>query len=76
MILVQAGTTRQRRRFTVAHELGRFLSPWHGTTVAGGFACTPQDLSAPWQVPSKGSRHQIQESEANRFAIELLAHSA
>jgi hypothetical protein len=66
-------TSRQRRRFTVAHEVGHFLSPWHDTTVAGGFACAPQDLRAPWQVPSKGSRHQIQESEANRFAIELLA---
>ena len=34
----------------------------------------PEDLRAPWRRPSADAkRHYRQESEANRFAIELLA---
>src|SRR3712207_1437078 len=38
MILVRAGASRQRRRFTIAHELGHFLNPWHEPVTPIGFA--------------------------------------
>jgi hypothetical protein len=38
------------------------------------FACTAEDLRTPWRDLSRDAkRHWQQESEANRFAIELLA---
>ena len=33
IIMVRAGATPQRRRFTVGHELGHFLNPGHETTA-------------------------------------------
>lgn len=74
-IVVNARSSRQRRRFTVAHELGHFLSIWHRpTNPDGGFTCRVADLAQPWSPGShQQDRHRVQESEANRFAIELLA---
>jgi hypothetical protein len=68
-ILVNATSPRQRRRYTVAHELAHFLNPWHKPVTPDGFRCTGADML----VTSGASRHQRQEAEANRFAIELLA---
>ena len=69
-ILVNASSSPRRQAFSVAHELGHFLNPVHRPTLpAMGFACTMQDL----QSSSEASRHNKQEAEANRFAIELLA---
>ena len=68
-ILVNATSPRQRRRYTVGHELGHFLNPWHKPTAPEGFRCTGADML----VSSGAGRHQRQEAEANRFAIELLA---
>ncbi len=52
---------RSRQRFTIGHELGHFLLPWHRQTT---FQCTAEDISgrakADWEV------------EANRFAAEIL----
>lgn len=52
---------RPRQRFTIGHELGHFLLPWHRRSQ---FNCKPQDLGfsakAEW------------ETEANRFSAELL----
>ena len=73
IIMVRAGATPQRRRFTVGHELGHFLNPGHETTARTGFACTPKDLATPWSVLAGADRHRAQEAEANRFAVELLA---
>jgi hypothetical protein len=74
-ILVNASSSRQRRRFTIAHELGHFLNIWHRPTdPGGGFTCQIQDLAQPWSQQSHDqNRHRVQEREANRFAIELLA---
>jgi len=74
-ILVNRESSPKRRRFTIAHELGHFLNPWHRPEeTSGGLACTRADLAAPWRKPSKtASRYFAQEAEANRFAIELLA---
>jgi hypothetical protein len=73
-ILANANSSRQRRRYTVAHELGHFLNLWHQPANEGGFACTTEDLGTPWGGVSRDAgRHRLQESQANRFAIELLA---
>lgn len=51
-----------RERFTIAHEIGHYLLPGHGSDY---FACTFRDIT--------GSRKsEPKELEANRFAAELL----
>lgn len=70
-ILVNAKSNPRRRRFTIGHELGHFLSPHHVMTADTGFECNRQDLRAGLQ--DAGNRHRRQEAEANAFAIELLA---
>jgi hypothetical protein len=74
-ILVNSASSVRRQRLSIAHELGHFLNPWHKPAGPfGGFACRPEDLtSSRGNLPPTTSRHKIQEAEANRFAIELLA---
>ena len=69
-ILVNANSNPQRKRFTIAHELGHFLNPWHMPTTAVGFECSKHDMIE--SANSKANRHLKQEIEANIFAIELL----
>lgn len=70
-ILLNSRSNRQRRRFSLSHELLHFLNPTHEQTSVGGFECTRQDmrLSSGDRI---ADRHRRQESEANSFAIELL----
>ncbi|HEY0434549.1 MAG TPA: ImmA/IrrE family metallo-endopeptidase, partial [Chitinophagaceae bacterium] len=64
VILYKAGSRKERRRFTIAHELGHFLIPSH----QGNQQCTAADL----QETRRDTIHQRQEAEANRFAAGLL----
>lgn len=52
---------RPRQRFTIGHELGHFLLPWHRQT---SFQCTAEDISSrskkDWEI------------QANQFSAELL----
>ncbi len=52
---------RPRQRFTIGHELGHFLLPWHRQLT---FQCTAEDISSrankDWEI------------QANQFAAELL----
>lgn len=52
---------RSRHRFTIGHELGHFLLPWHRQSR---FSCTAEDFGTKtnndWEI------------EANQFAAELL----
>jgi hypothetical protein len=73
-IFTKAHTTPQRRRYTIGHELGHFLNLWHEPPEDVGFACTAKDLGTEWRGVSRDAgQHRLQESQANRFAIELLA---
>jgi hypothetical protein len=73
-IFTKVHSSRQRRRYTLAHELGHFLNLWHEPPSQNGFACTTEDLGTGWRGVSKqAGQHRLQESQANRFAIELLA---
>lgn len=58
-----------RARFTVAHELGHYLMEWHELSAVEGFNCRPADM----QEVREDSIDRRQESQANRFAIDLLA---
>lgn len=67
LILVERSDHRTRQRFTLAHELGHLLLPWH---LGANFACdTSHDRADLWQA-------SYYEPEANRFAAELLVPSA
>lgn len=69
-VLLRAGLNRQRRRFTIGHELGHFLNFNHKPTKAEGFRCTQRDLAI--QAPRARDRGSEMEAEANRFAALLL----
>lgn len=64
VILYKAGAREERRRFTIAHELGHFLMPSH----KGNQQCTAADL----RETRRDTTHERQEAEANRFAAGLL----
>ena len=68
-ILVNARGGSRRARFSVAHELGHFLMERHVLGDDGGFLCSRKDMS---EVRAD-TLHRRQESEANSFAICLLA---
>lgn len=71
-ILVKANGNRHRRRFTIGHELGHFLLPWHRQTT---FKCTAENI-ADMSGGTKPSSVQHMEVEANAFASELLMPAA
>lgn len=68
VILVKANANPQRRRFTVSHELGHFLLPWHRQER---FSCTTENIKDVTGDP-RAARGQEMEQEANAFASELL----
>ena len=69
VILANTRYGPHRARFTIAHELGHFLLERHALSDTAGFRCLPADL----RETREGKQHVRQESEANRFAIEVLA---
>src|ERR1035437_2170126 len=61
-IIVNADLPAKRQLFTLAHEFGRIIIPWHlGTIVDDLYSQSYKDFI-----------YIIQEQEANRFAAELL----
>lgn len=68
-ILVKHGAPPERRRFTIAHELGHWHNGWH-KPVGQGFECSKDDFRQ--RSVSKEKGRQQMETEANRFAAELL----
>ncbi len=68
-ILTNASSTPQRRRFTIGHELGHWLLPWH-TAKSKTLHCSPAQMKLDF---TKGLNAAARiEVEANRFAAELL----
>lgn len=68
LIILDQGRHELRRRFTLAHELGHVLLPWH----TGTFACDPRRTI--FGLSGVGGAYA--EPEANRFAGELLVPTA
>jgi Zn-dependent peptidase ImmA (M78 family) len=64
-IFFSSNDPRPRQRFTIGHELGHFLLPWHRQSQ---FQCKPQDMTfaanAEWEI------------QANQFSAELLIPKA
>lgn len=69
-ILVNKRNTQQRQRFTVGHELGHFLCPWHNPAADNRFLCKSGDfISCDTTTKNKMAK---MEAEANRFSACLL----
>ncbi len=66
-VWVSHSLSNVRRRFTLAHEIGHIIIPWHTGTIV-------DDLDAPRTADGDGYREM--EAEANRFAAELLMPTA
>lgn len=64
-LLLNQSQSNNRQRFTLAHELGHIVMPWH----FGTFACVTAIGNS--YVTSNLTSEQI-EAEANRFAGEIL----
>ena len=62
-VIVNNSTSRIRQRFTVAHELGHILIPWHVGIIIDRVDLARADLSTSYWIIEK---------EANSFAAELL----
>ncbi|MBS7422405.1 ImmA/IrrE family metallo-endopeptidase [Pseudomonas syringae] len=60
-ILVNASAPATRRKFTLAHELGHIVIPWHTGTIISHLDSHQTDAA-----------YMQMEAEANRFAAELL----
>lgn len=60
-IFYSSRSPRPRQRFTIGHELGHFLLPWHRQA---SFQCTTEDISSrtnkDWEI------------QANQFSAEML----
>lgn len=65
-VILNAGNPPTRQRFTLAHELGHLLIPWHTGSIV--------DHLDPTQAHATDSYWEF-ESEANSFAGELLMPS-
>ena len=67
-ILVNSESSPPRRRFTLAHELGHFLNPWHRSEdPSGSFACSRADVATPWRKPSPSASRRLGQEAAYRF---------
>ena len=64
-IIVNSRRPRKRQRFTLAHEIGHVLIPWHMGTIFDITEINSSNSMSYWQM----------EAEANAFAIELLMPS-
>lgn len=68
-ILVAKRRSAERRRYSIAHELGHFLIPTH-SPAGNSFECSIADLHL--LDPKDRDRRKRIEAEANRFAAHLL----
>ncbi len=60
-IIFNNSKNNHRIRFSIAHELGHYLIPWHDKVI---YSCSKKDM--------KFSKTKDAELEANQFAAELL----
>lgn len=72
-ILVNAKQTRKRKRYTIAHELGHYLNPWHESLPHKKVHCDSKDMTI--EGHKTNNREIKMEIEANEFAAEILMPS-
>lgn len=71
-ILLNSKSYPERKRFTLAHEIGHFVHPLHHPDVPDRFNCSKDDIFKSF---GRGNLDRI-EDEANDFAAELLLPNA
>ena len=69
-VLVKRGLDYRRRRFTIGHELGHFLLPFHKPVQEGQFVCSQADM-VRWPDAEQGRAIRM-EAEANQFSALIL----
>jgi Zn-dependent peptidase ImmA (M78 family) len=69
-ILVHRDRPETRKRYTIAHEIGHYVNPWHKSDSPEGFRCRARDMAIERHAPN--DRAVRMEVEANQFAAELL----
>ena len=69
LILINNSRPKTRQRFTLAHELGHVIIPWH---IGNIISHTEQNLENDLEVSLSLSEYRQIEKEANKFAAELL----
>ena len=69
-ILVHKDRPETRKRYTIGHELGHYINPWHKAVSAEGFRCSSKDMRA--ESFKAGDRTRQMEVEANKFSADLL----
>lgn len=74
-ILVNQGASDRRQRFTIGHELGHFLLPWHKPRSGQGFLCSAKDM-AKFRAKPGGDRYAKMEAQANQFSAGILMPKA
>jgi len=60
-ILINSDAVETRKKFTLAHEIGHIVIPWHTGTIVSHLEPGEEDIE-----------YKYMEAEANRFAAELL----
>lgn len=72
VIFVNQDCRRPRQRFTIGHELGHFLLPWHRHMKDGAlkFECITEDMQA--SRSGKSDARTDWEVQANEFSSEIL----
>lgn len=73
-IIVRADRPETRKRFTIGHELGHYLNPYHRADSPNGFQCNARDLAA--EASAKNNSYWRMEAEANEFSAALLMPAA
>jgi hypothetical protein len=74
-ILIKEDAGKRRKRFTIGHELGHFLLPWHTPRSGVGFLCSSRDM-AVFRAKPGGDRYIEMEAQANRFSAGILMPAA
>lgn len=69
-ILVRRDRHETRKRYTIAHELGHYVNPFHKSNSPDGFRCRAKDMSQEKFDPK--DKFAKMEVQANQFAAELL----
>lgn len=69
-ILVRRDRSERRKRYTIAHEIGHYVNPWHKSDSPEGFRCRTRDMALDRYNPN--DRATKMEVQANQFAAELL----
>lgn len=72
-ILVRKDRPETRKRYTIAHEIGHYVHPFHRANSTEGFYCKAKDMAVESARPN--DRHARMEQQANEFAAELLMPS-